>query len=101
MDEREPGIPLDEGVGEGVAGAGEQTGEFAANAFGRLVGIASGGITLVFNLATIAMFTFYFTADAPRVQRAVLRLFTPRHSSGSDGRGTRRSCRPVATSTRA
>ena len=71
------GLPLNEGVGDGVAGAGEQTGEFAADAFGRLVGIASGGITLIFNLATIAMFTFYFTADAPRVKRAVLRLFTP------------------------
>jgi len=71
------GFPLNEGVSGGVVGAGEQTGEFAADAFGRLVGIASGGITLIFNLATIAMFTFYFTTDAPRVQRAVLRLFTP------------------------
>ncbi len=71
------GFPLNEGVSGGVVGAGEQTGEFAADAFGRLVGIASGGITLIFNLATIAMFTFYFTADAPRVQQAVLRLFNP------------------------
>lgn len=71
------GFPLNEGVSGGVVGAGEKTGEFAADALGRLVGIASGGITLIFNLATIAMFTFYFTADAPRVQRAVLRLFTP------------------------
>ncbi|HEX6257572.1 MAG TPA: AI-2E family transporter [Euzebyales bacterium] len=71
------GFPLNEGVSGGVVGAGEQTGEFAADAFGRLVGIASGGITLIFNLATIAMFTFYFTAEAPGVQRAVLRLFTP------------------------
>lgn len=71
------GIPLDEGVGDGVVGAGEHTGEFAANAFGTLLGIAAGGIALVFNLATIAMFTFYFTADAPRIQRAVLGLFSP------------------------
>jgi len=71
------GFPLNNGVGEGVVGAGEQTGEFAANAFGTLAGIAAGGIALVFNLATIAMFTFYFTADAPRIQRAVLRLFSP------------------------
>lgn len=69
-------FPLDD-VGAGVVGAGEETGEFAANAFGRLAGIASGGISLIFNLATIAMFTFYFTADAPRIKRAVLRLFTP------------------------
>jgi predicted PurR-regulated permease PerM len=71
------GFPLNTGVGDGVVGAGEQTGEFAANAFGTLAGIAAGGIALVFNLATIAMFTFYFTADAPRVKRAVLRLFSP------------------------
>jgi len=71
------GFPVNTGVGDGVAGAGEQTGEFAANAFGTLAGIAAGGIALVFDLATIAMFTFYFTADAPRIQRAVLRLFTP------------------------
>ena len=71
------GFPVNTSVGDGVAGAGKQTGEFAANAFGTLAGIAAGGIALVFDLATIAMFTFYFTADAPRIQRAVLRLFTP------------------------
>jgi predicted PurR-regulated permease PerM len=70
-------FPIDGDVGTGVVGAGEQTAEFTANAFGRLAGIASGGISLIFNLATIAMFTFYFTADAPRIKRAVLRLFTP------------------------
>lgn len=51
---------------------------FASGAFGTAVDIATAGIGLVFNLATIAMFTFYFTADAPRVQEAVLRLFSPR-----------------------
>ena len=70
-------FPLDDDVSAGVVGAGEQTAEFTANAFGRLAGIASGGISLIFNLATIAMFTFYFTADAPRIKRAVLRVFTP------------------------
>lgn len=70
-------FPIDGDVGAGVVGAGERTGEFAANAFGRLAGIATGGISLIFNLATIAMFTFYFTSDAPRIKRAVLRLFIP------------------------
>ena len=72
------GIPLNRDVGAAVSGAGEETGDFASSAFGRLAGIASSGISLVFNLATIAMFTFYFTADAPRIKRAVLRLFAPR-----------------------
>ncbi len=51
--------------------------DFAAGAFGTAVDIASAGIGLIFNLATIAMFTFYLTAGAPQVQNAVLRLFSP------------------------
>ena len=51
---------------------------FASGAFGTAVDIATAGIGLIFNLATIAMFTFYFTADAPRVKEAVLRLFSER-----------------------
>jgi predicted PurR-regulated permease PerM len=50
---------------------------FATGAFGTAVDIATAGIGLVFNLATIAMFTFYLTAQAPAVQRAVLRMFSP------------------------
>ena len=50
---------------------------WAKGAFGNLVGIATSGIGLVFNLATIAMFTFYFTADAPRLQRTVLSHMSP------------------------
>jgi predicted PurR-regulated permease PerM len=51
--------------------------DWADNAFGAVLGIASSGIGLIFNLATIAMFTFYLSADAPRVQAAVMRLFSP------------------------
>ena len=57
--------------------AGDRVGSFAGQAFGALVGIASAGLGLVFSVATLAMFTFYFSADAPKVQRAVLRLFSP------------------------
>lgn len=49
--------------------------DWALNAFGTIVGIATTGLGMVFSLATIAMFTFYLTADAPRIQRAVLSLF--------------------------
>lgn len=52
-------------------------GGFGDDPFGTLVGIASSGATFLFNLATIAMFTFYFTADAPRVRQVVLRFFSP------------------------
>jgi predicted PurR-regulated permease PerM len=71
------GFPVSDQIGAQVTGAGDRTSEFAGQAFGAIAGIATGGIALVFNLATIAMFTFYFTADAPRVQHAVLRLFSP------------------------
>jgi predicted PurR-regulated permease PerM len=57
--------------------ADEVISDWAGAAFGTLVGIASSGIGLVFSGATIAMFTFYFAADAPRIQRTTLSLFTP------------------------
>jgi predicted PurR-regulated permease PerM len=72
------GFPLaDDSVASGTAAAGERLGEFSDEAFGAVLGIASAGVSMVFNLATIAMFTFYFTADAPGIKRAVLRLFHP------------------------
>ncbi len=42
-----------------------------------ILGIAGTGISLIFSMATIAMFTFYFTADAQRLQRTVLSLVKP------------------------
>ena len=48
--------------------------ELKAWAVSSIGGIATTGLSLVFNLATMAMFTFYFTADAPRFQRTVLGL---------------------------
>lgn len=56
---------------------GASLGQWADEVFGAILGIATGGISLIFNLATIAMFTFYFTAEGPKVKRAVLRLFKP------------------------
>ena len=57
---------------------GSSVGEFSDAAFGKVLGIATSGISFVFNMATIAMFTFYFTADSPRVKEAILRLFSPK-----------------------
>jgi predicted PurR-regulated permease PerM len=59
-------------------GTSDSLQSFADGPFGRIVGIATGGIGLIFNAATIAMFTFYFTALAPQLQRAVLRVFSPK-----------------------
>lgn len=50
---------------------------WADNIFGTLVGVATSGLSLIFNLATIAMFTFYFAADFPRIEKAFLSWFSP------------------------
>lgn len=67
-----------EGVDDSAAATDEALTDFSSEAFGNLVGAAAGTIGFLFNMATVAMFTFYFAADAPRVQRAVLRLFSPK-----------------------
>lgn len=66
-----------ENAGSLAEGTDSALGEWVDSPFGTIAGIASSGISLIFSLATIAMFTFYFTADAPRVKEAVLRLFAP------------------------
>ncbi|HKJ54963.1 MAG TPA: AI-2E family transporter [Nitriliruptoraceae bacterium] len=72
------GVPV---PGDAAASAAPQAGDLLGNAtdnpFGTVLGFAAGGVSFVFNLATVAMFTFYLTADAPRIQKAVLGLFSP------------------------
>lgn len=66
------------GTGDDVAQSTSQIVEdWAKGAIGNLVGIATSGVAFIFNIATIAMFTFYFTADAPRFQRTVLSHMSP------------------------
>ena len=43
----------------------------------RILGLASSGIGLIFNLATIALFTFYFAADYNRIERAIMSRMPP------------------------
>jgi predicted PurR-regulated permease PerM len=51
--------------------------QWSDEVFGGLVSAASTGVSLIFSLATIAMFTFYFAADFPRLQRSFLSWFRP------------------------
>lgn len=44
---------------------------------GDILGLAGSTLSFIFNMATIAMFTFYFTADAQRLQKTVLALVKP------------------------
>jgi predicted PurR-regulated permease PerM len=64
------GLTASDGVESFVTG-------WASEAFGAITGIASGGVSFVFSLGTIAMFTFYFTADSARITRIVLSWFKP------------------------
>ena len=50
---------------------------FAGNIAGNVFGFASSLVGAVFMLLTIALFTFYFTADGPRFRRGVLSLLPP------------------------
>lgn len=43
----------------------------------QVVGLASSGVGLIFQLLTTAMFTFYLAADAPRIRRAILVRLPP------------------------
>jgi predicted PurR-regulated permease PerM len=61
-------------AGEEAAGATE---EWAQEALGNFLGAFSTGIGLIFSAMTIALFTFYFTADHQRIQRLVLSWFSP------------------------
>lgn len=63
------------GLGSGTEAAGDAAAGFADQSFGTVLGIAASGVGFAFQMATIAMFTFYFAADMPRIQRATLRLF--------------------------
>ena len=49
--------------------------DFSSSLGGRAFGVGSVVVGTVFQLLTIALFTFYMTADAPRLRRLILRLF--------------------------
>jgi predicted PurR-regulated permease PerM len=65
-------------VTEGLAEAGGAVSEWAAAPFGRVVDLTSSTVSLLFNVATMALFIFYLSADAPRIEQAILRRFTPK-----------------------
>jgi predicted PurR-regulated permease PerM len=73
------GLPIDaDAAATGVSSSGSAVSTWAEDPFGAVLGLATSTISLLFNLATIALFTFYFSADAPKVKRAILRRFSPR-----------------------
>lgn len=53
--------------------------EWAKNAFGTVVSVATGAIGLIFNFFTMLLFMFYFAADGPKLRRAFLTRVPPNH----------------------
>ena len=68
------GLPLQaDEVAPATAASAETVAAFAR----RALGVVAAGASMVFTMSTIALFTFYFSADMPRLQRAVLGRFRP------------------------
>ncbi len=59
------------------ADAGEAAGEGISQFADNIAGAAMSGIGMLFNLATVLMFTFYMVADAPRIERALMSRMPP------------------------
>jgi len=51
---------------------------YARNVAGNVFGIVTGVLSLVFELLTIALFSFYMIAEGPRLRRAVCSILSPR-----------------------
>ena len=62
---------------DGVVTVGEFLKQWAGKLLPAAGKVVSSGAALVFKLATIGLFTFYLTADFPRLQRAFLSWFKP------------------------
>jgi predicted PurR-regulated permease PerM len=62
---------------ESGADAGDAAGAAMSKWSDNIVGAVETGIGLLFTMATILLFTFYFAADAPRVERALLSRMPP------------------------
>ena len=86
---------------DGVVTVGEFLKQWAGKLMPAAGKLVSTGAGLVFEVATIGLFTFYLTADFPRLQRALLSCSSPRSRSVWAGPWTSRSSRSAAICTRA
>jgi predicted PurR-regulated permease PerM len=65
---------IDQSAAEGAGGV---TDDALRDWAGNILGLASSGIGLIFSLATIGLFTFYFAADYDRIERALMSRMPP------------------------
>lgn len=59
------------------AQAADQIKSWLSDHASNIMGLAGSTVGIIFQFFTIAMFAFYFAADAPQIRRAVLRKFPP------------------------
>ncbi len=57
--------------------AAGKTGDALSGWTDKVLGLASSGLGIVFDLATIGLFTFYFAADNQRIRRSLLSRMPP------------------------
>ena len=55
--------------------------DYARNVAGNVFGIVSGVLALVFELLTIALFSFFMIAEGPRLRHAVCSMLPPRRQA--------------------
>ena len=53
-------------------------GDIAKNVAGNVLGFGTAILGAIFQMATIALFTFYFVADGPRMRRAICSALPPK-----------------------
>ena len=66
-----------ERIDEAVASMDLSLEGLAGDAVGTIFGVGSRLVTTFFQLLTIGLFTFYFTAEAPRLRRTFLSMLPP------------------------
>lgn len=54
-----------------------QIAEWASNFAGGIVGVVSGIVGVLFQLLTLALFSFYLSADAPRIRKTIGAMMNP------------------------
>lgn len=57
----------------------DQITEIASSLAGGILGVLSGIVGAIFNFVTIVVFSFYFSADSPRIKRFIASWLRPAH----------------------
>jgi predicted PurR-regulated permease PerM len=66
-------------IQDSLRDASRDLSSFAQNIAGNLLGVGGAIVGGIFQMLTIALFTFYLVADGPRLRRSVLSALPPRY----------------------